>query len=75
MLNKTWALDYVTDPIYFGQRLRVLTLLDESEREALTIGIATSIPSHRVVRFLDELVAVYGRPEALHVDNRPELIA
>lgn len=75
VLNQTWALDYMTDALYDGQRFRVLTLLDEGNREALALEIATSIPSPRVVRLLDELVALHGRPCALRVDNGPEFTA
>ena len=34
-----------------------------------------SLPSRRVVRVLDELVAVHGAPAAMRVDNGPEFIA
>lgn len=71
VLNQTWALDYMTDAFYDGQRFRALTLLDQGNREALAIEIATSIPSPRVVRLLDELVALHGRPCALRVDYGP----
>jgi putative transposase len=41
----------------------------------LAIEIAISIPSVRVIRVLEELVAVHGKPAALRVDNGPELTA
>jgi len=69
MLNETWALDYVTDSLYSGQRFRALTILDEGNREGLAIEVATSIPSPRVVRVLEDLVALHGRPRALRTDN------
>jgi putative transposase len=33
------------------------------------------IPSTRVIRALDQLVSIYGGPEALRMDNGPELIS
>jgi putative transposase len=75
ILNETWALDYVTDALYSGQRFRALTILDEGNREGLAIEVATSIPSPRVVRVLEDLVALHGRPRALRTDNGPEFIA
>ncbi len=74
-LNQIWALDFMSDALYGGRKFRTLNVIDEGNREALAIEVATSIPSVRVVRVLDELVAVYGRPEALRMDNGPELIA
>jgi putative transposase len=75
LLNQTWALDYMTDALYGGQRFRALTILDEGNREGLAIEVASSIPSPRVVRVLEDLVSLHGRPRALRTDNGPEFIA
>ena len=74
-LNNTWALDFMSDALYGGRKFRTLNVIDEGNREALAIEISTSIPSVRVVRVLDELIALYGAPAALRMDNGPELIA
>jgi len=55
--------------------VRLLTMLDEGNREALEIAIGISLPSRRVVRELDALVAVHGCPSAIRVDNGPEFTA
>ncbi len=74
-LNRTWALDFMGDTFYDGRRVRLLTMLDEGNREALEIAIGRSLPSRRVVRELDALVAVHGCPAAIRVDNGPEFTA
>jgi putative transposase len=74
-LNRVWALDFMSDALYGGRKFRTLNVIDEGNREVLAIEISTSIPSVKVVRVLEELVAVYGKPEALRMDNGPELIA
>jgi len=74
-LNETWALDFMVDALYDGRPFRSLTVIDEGNREALAIEIGTSIPSARVIRVLDELVRLYGRPARVRVDNGPELVA
>lgn len=74
-LNQVWALDFMSDALYGGRKFRTLNVIDEGNREALAIEVATSIPSRRVVRVLDELVSLYGPPQALRMDNGPELIA
>jgi putative transposase len=74
-LNQTWALDFMTDVLYDRRRFRAMTLIDEGNREALAIEVGTSIPATRVIRVLDELVAVHGRPASVRVDNGPELLA
>ena len=58
VLNQTWALDFMTETLYDGRRIRLLTIIDEGNREALEIAMGVSLPSRRVVRVLNELVAV-----------------
>jgi len=74
-LNGIWALDFMQDALYGGRPFRTLNVLDEANREALAIEIGTSIPAARVVRVLEQLVTIYGRPRALRLDNGPELTA
>jgi putative transposase len=65
----------MTETLYDGRRVRLLTMLDEGNREGLAIVMGLSVPSRRVTRALDELVAVHGCPSAIRVDNGPEFIA
>lgn len=74
-LNQVWALDFMRDTLYDGRPFRTLNVIDEGNREALRIECGTSIPSTRVVRVMDQLLQVYGRPQAIRLDNGPELTA
>ncbi len=65
----------MSDTLYDGRRIRVLTMLDEGNREALEIAMGVSLPSRRVTRELDQLVAVHGCPSAIRIDNGPEFTA
>ena len=75
VLNGTWALDFMQDALYGGRRFRTLNVIDEGNRQGLAIEIGTSIPSARLVRLMEQLIDLYGRPAALRVDNGPELTA
>lgn len=75
ILNRTWALDFMGDTLYDGRCYRLLTVLDEGNRESLAIEVGTSLPSVRVVQVLEQLVAVHGAPGMLRCDNGPEFIA
>ena len=75
MLNGVWAIDFMRDTLYDGRVFRTLNVLDEANREALAIEVGTSIPAARLVRVLDQLVEMHGRPSAIRCDNGPELIA
>ena len=72
-LNEIWALDFMHDALYGGRRFRTLNVIDEGNREGLAIEVGVSIPASRVVRVLDQLLALYGRPAAIRIDNGPEL--
>jgi putative transposase len=74
-LNGIWALDFMQDALYGGRRFRTLNILDEANREALAIEIGTSIPAARVIRVLEQLITVHGKPAALRLDNGPEFTA
>jgi putative transposase len=61
------------DLLDIGSLHALLTVLDEANRGALGIDIATSIPAARVIRFLEQLIEIYGKPAAIRCDNGPEL--
>lgn len=61
----------MTETLYDGRRVRLLTMIDEGNREGLEIAMGLSLPSRRVLRVLDELVAVHGCPSAVRVDYGP----
>ena len=65
----------MSETLYDGRRVRLLTVIDEGNREGLEIAMGLSVPSQRVVRVLNELVAVHGCPAALRTDNGPEVLA
>lgn len=72
-VNNTWSFDFMSDQLYSGTRYRVLNIIDEGVREALDIAVDTSITARRVVRTLEQLKSQRGVPEAIRVDNGPEM--
>jgi putative transposase len=73
--NAVWAVDFMSDTLYGGRRFRTLNILDEGVREGVAIEIDTSLPAERVIRVLEQVVAWRGRPQAIRLNNGPELIA
>ena len=61
------------DTLYDGRPFRTLNIIDEGNREGLRIECGRSISSLRLVRVMQELVEVYGKPEAIRLDNGPEM--
>ena len=73
--NKCWSLDFTSDNLTGGRKFRTLNVVDDYNREALGIEVDYSLPSRRVIRLLDHLVARYGKPERIRSDNGPEFIS
>jgi len=61
------------DTLYDGTPFRTLNVIDEGNREGLRIEVGRSISATRVVRVMNELIEFYGKPEAIRLDNGPEL--
>jgi putative transposase len=73
--NSCWSVDFMHDSLVSGRTFRTLNVIDDFNREALTIEIDTSLPAARVVRVLDALAAWRGYPQRLRSDNGPEFIS
>ncbi len=71
--NEQWSLDFISDALSWGRRIRMLAVVDTVTREALAIEVDTSLPGERVVRVLERLVRERGAPRAIVLDNGPEL--
>lgn len=70
-LNQTWYIDFTHDVLACGRRFRTFNVVDDFNREAFTIEIDLNIPSQRVVRVLDRIVANRGYPLKMRMDNGP----
>ena len=70
--NQRWSMDFVSDALASGRRIRVLTVIDDFTRESLAMEVDTSLPGLRVTRVLDRLAIDRGLPELITGDNGPE---
>jgi putative transposase len=74
--DHVWALDYQFDQTEDGRRLKLLNVVDEHTREALTIEVDRRIDADTTVKRLDRLVTERGTgPRFIRCDNGPELTA
>ncbi len=65
-------MDFMSDNLASGNSFRTLNVLDDCNREALAIEVASSISSKRAIRTLEQLIDWRGKPEAMRIDNGPE---
>jgi putative transposase len=70
--NLSWSMDFVSDGLADGRRLRCLTIVDDCTRECLAIEVDTSITGVRVRAVLQRLAERRGLPASITVDHGPE---
>jgi len=73
--NDVWSMDFVSDALFTGEKIRILTMVDACTRESPGIGIRFSYKGHNVVQTLEEACMLHGFPKVIRVDNGPEFIS
>jgi len=73
--NERWSMDFVSDALFDGRRLRSLTVVDAFTREALAIEVDQGTKGEPVVAVVGRLALLRGAPCAIQVDNGPEFVS
>ena len=73
--DEGWSMDFMSDELFDGRRLRLLTLVDNFTRESLAIEVSDHIGGAKVVEVLMRLREERGLPRTIRVDNGPEFIS
>ena len=73
--NHVWSYDFVEDRTHDGRKFRMLNIIDEFTKEALTIRAERKLNSTDVVDALTDLFILRGPPEFIRSDNGPEFVA
>jgi putative transposase len=70
--NETWSMDFMSDQLYSGRWIRILTLVDDYSRECLTLRVGVSLKGDDVVEALAKVIRQRGAPRSIRVDNGTE---
>lgn len=70
--NIMWSIDFMQDSLVCGTKFRTFNVIDDFNREALTITIDTPLSAKRITRELDKIIGWRGKPERIRMDNGPE---
>lgn len=63
------------DSLESGRKFRCLNVIDDFNRECLAIEVDTSLSGQHVVRVLESIIELRGKPNEIRVDNGPEFIS
>ncbi len=74
-INDYWSMDFMHDQLADGRSYRLFNVIDDFNREGLTIDVGLSLPAERVVRALDRVIEWRGKPRQIRSDNCPEYIS
>ena len=71
-LNEVWSMDFVSDSLANGRRLKCLTIADDYSHECIDIPVDYGMGAQYVTRTLDQAALFRGYPQAVRTDNGPE---
>ena len=74
-MNKTWSMDFMHDQLSDGRSFRTFNVIDDFNREGLSMEVDFSLPAQRVVRALENVIEWRGKPAAIRCDNGPEYVS
>jgi len=70
--SQRWSMDFVSDQLVAGPRLKCLTIVDDFTKESPGILVQRSITGQTVAHFFDHLAERYSLPDVIVCDNGPE---
>lgn len=73
--NQFWSIDFMSDSLTDGRRFRLLKIMDDYYRESLAMEVDTSLPSLRMTRVVDRIIAERGCPAKIRCENGSEFIS
>lgn len=72
---QTWSMDFVHHRTEYGQKLKILSVVDDFSRTCLELRVEKRFRAVEVIETLDELFSEYGEPDFIRSDNGPEFIS
>jgi len=71
-VNQVWSMDFVSDSLANGRRIKCLTVADDFSHECVDLAVDWGISGQYVTRLLDRAAVFRGYPLAVRTDNGPE---
>ncbi len=74
VINDCWSIDFTHDQIEDSRSYWSSNVIDDFNREDLTIEVDFSLHTAWVIRMLDQTIEWWGKPKQLRCGNGPEYI-
>lgn len=72
--SEVWSMDFISDSLASGKKMRGLNIIDMFTRECVAIEIGQNLTGFIVVQVLERVTMMEGKPAVITVDNGPEFI-
>ena len=73
--NDVWAMDFLSDQLFDGSKIRILTIVDAFSKVSPAIDVRQRYRGADVVDTLERVMAIYDLPKSIRVDQGPEFIS
>ena len=73
--NEVWSMDFLSDQLFDGSKIRVLTIVDAFSKLSPAINVRQQYRGRDVVDTLNRVTPIYGLPKSIRVDQGPEFIS
>jgi len=70
--NQEWAMDFMSDALFDGRKIRTLNVIDHFNRKCLGIRIGFNMPARLVIQAIEQIIDLNGKPKRIRTDNGPE---
>lgn len=71
-VNEVWSMDFVSDSLSNGRRIKCPTVTDDFSHECVQISVDYVTSGEYVTRLLDQAARFRGYPLSVRTDNGPE---
>jgi putative transposase len=71
-INEVWSMDFVSDSLANGRRIKCLTVADDFSHECIELAVDFGMGGEYVVRLLEQAARFRGYPGAVRTDQGPE---
>jgi putative transposase len=70
--NEEWAIDFMSDALADGRKIRTLNAVDHFNRKCVGIRVGFNMPARLVILALEQFIDLHGKPKRIRTDNGPE---